>query len=108
MIGRLFLSYDAILRQAIRGRRGFELPFEMKSEARGVTVAHPLGNVADRQCGVSQEFRGLVQTNGLQVHSEIHPEVAYSNNGGGIGRAGEGRERWNNNSIEMAVIPINH
>lgn len=34
--------------------------------------------------------------------------VAYSNNGGGIGRAGEGRERWNNNSIEMAEIPINH
>jgi len=32
--------------------------------------------------------------------------VGYSNSGGGIGRTGEGRERWNNNSAEMAVIPI--
>ncbi len=32
--------------------------------------------------------------------------VGYSNSGGGVGRTGEGRELWNNNSAEMAVIPI--
>jgi hypothetical protein len=32
--------------------------------------------------------------------------IAYSNNGGGAGRVGEGRELWNNNSAELAVIPI--
>ncbi len=32
--------------------------------------------------------------------------VGYSNNGGNVGRVGEGRELWNNNSAELAVIPI--
>ncbi len=32
--------------------------------------------------------------------------VAYSNNGGNAGRAGKGRELWNNNSAELAVIPL--
>ena len=32
--------------------------------------------------------------------------VGYSNSGGGVGRVGNGRELWNNNSAEMAVIPI--
>ncbi|MFW5692730.1 MAG: exo-alpha-sialidase [Thermoguttaceae bacterium] len=32
--------------------------------------------------------------------------VGYSNSGGGAGRAGEGRELWNNNSAEMAIIPV--
>lgn len=32
--------------------------------------------------------------------------VGYSNSGGGIGRVGSGRELWNNNSAEMAVIPV--
>lgn len=32
--------------------------------------------------------------------------VGYSNNGGNVGRIGEGRELWNNNSAELAVIPI--
>jgi hypothetical protein len=32
--------------------------------------------------------------------------VGYSNSGGGVGRKGTGRELWNNNSAEMAVIPI--
>jgi hypothetical protein len=32
--------------------------------------------------------------------------VGYSNSGGGIGRVGEGRERWNNNSAELAVLPL--
>jgi hypothetical protein len=29
-----------------------------------------------------------------------------SNSGGGIGRKGEGRELWNNNSAELAIIPF--
>jgi len=32
--------------------------------------------------------------------------VGYSNNGGNLGRVGEGRELWNNNSTELAVIPV--
>lgn len=32
--------------------------------------------------------------------------VGYSNSGGGVGRRGEGRELWNNNSAEMAIIPV--
>ncbi len=32
--------------------------------------------------------------------------VGYSNDGGGVGRVGEGRELWNNNSAELAIIPI--
>jgi len=32
--------------------------------------------------------------------------VGYSNNGGKEGRIGTGRELWNNNSAELAVIPI--
>ena len=34
--------------------------------------------------------------------------VGYSNNGGNVGRVGEGRELWNNNSAELAVIPISN
>jgi len=33
-------------------------------------------------------------------------DVGYSNSGGGVGRVGENRELWNNNSAELAVIPI--
>jgi len=32
--------------------------------------------------------------------------VGYSNNGGNVGRKGTGRELWNNNSAELAVIPL--
>ena len=32
--------------------------------------------------------------------------VGYSNNGGNVGRIGEGRELWNNNSAELAIIPV--
>lgn len=32
--------------------------------------------------------------------------VGYSNSGGGVGRVGTGRELWNNNSAELAVIPV--
>ena len=32
--------------------------------------------------------------------------IGYSNNGGNTGRVGEGKQLWNNNSAEMAVIPV--
>ncbi len=32
--------------------------------------------------------------------------VGYSNNGGNVGRVGKGRELWNNNSAELAIIPL--
>lgn len=40
------------------------------------------------------------------IEHEGHLYVAYSNNGGNVGRVGEGRELWNNNSAELAVIPV--
>jgi len=30
----------------------------------------------------------------------------YSNSGGGVSRVGTGRELWNNNSDELAILPI--
>jgi len=35
-----------------------------------------------------------------------HLYIGYSNSGGKVGRIGEGRELWNNNSAELAVIPL--
>jgi hypothetical protein len=40
------------------------------------------------------------------IEHEGHIYVGYSNNGGHAGRIGSGRELWNNNSAELAVIPI--
>ena len=40
------------------------------------------------------------------VEHEGHLYVGYSNSGGTIGRTGSGRQRWNNNSAELAVIPL--
>jgi hypothetical protein len=40
------------------------------------------------------------------IEHEGHLYVGYSNNGGNVGRVGEGRELWNNNSAELAVIPV--
>ena len=40
------------------------------------------------------------------IEHEGHLYVGYSNDGGKVGRVGEGRELWNNNSAEMAVIPV--
>lgn len=40
------------------------------------------------------------------IEIEGHLYVGYSNSGGGVGRVGKGRELWNNNSAELAVIPL--
>jgi hypothetical protein len=40
------------------------------------------------------------------IEHEGHLYVGYSNDGGKVGRVGEGRELWNNNSAELAVIPV--
>jgi hypothetical protein len=48
---------------------------------------------------VSLSYPYAVEHNG-------HLYVGYSNNGANVGRIGEGRELWNNNSAELAVIPI--
>ncbi len=47
--------------------------------------------------------------NGIRyaIEHEGHLYVAYSNGGGGVGRPSKkGRESWNNNSAELAVIPL--
>jgi len=40
------------------------------------------------------------------IEHEGNLYVGYSNNGGNVGRVGQGRELWNNNSAELAVIPV--
>ena len=40
----------------------------------------------------------------IEHDGQLH--VGYSNSGGGVGRVGEGRQLWNNNSGELAVIPV--
>ncbi len=40
------------------------------------------------------------------VEYKEHLWVVYSNNGGDVGRTGQGRALWNNNSAELAIIPI--
>lgn len=40
------------------------------------------------------------------IEHDGHLYVGYSNNGGNVGRVGEGRELWNNNSAELAAIPV--
>jgi hypothetical protein len=40
------------------------------------------------------------------IEHDGHLYVGYSNSGGNVGRIGEGRELWNNNSAELAVIPV--
>ncbi len=40
------------------------------------------------------------------VEHDGHLFVGYSNSGGKAGRVGEGRELWNNNSGELAIVPV--
>jgi hypothetical protein len=40
------------------------------------------------------------------IEHDDHLYVGYSNSGGSEGRVGEGRQLWNNNSAELAVIPV--
>jgi hypothetical protein len=40
------------------------------------------------------------------IEHDGHLYVGYSNSGGGVSRVGEGRQLWNNNSGELAVIPV--
>lgn len=54
--------------------------------------------------GESHPKAGLAYPCALERDGFLY--VGYSNSGGGVGRAGTGRELWNNNSAELAVIPL--
>lgn len=54
--------------------------------------------------GESHEKASLAYPYALEHAGHLY--VGYSNSGGGVGRVGTGRELWNNNSAELAVIPI--
>ncbi|MBL9186232.1 MAG: exo-alpha-sialidase [Opitutaceae bacterium] len=54
--------------------------------------------------GESHEIAALAYPYAIEHAGYLY--VGYSNSGGGVGRVGTGRELWNNNSAEMAVIPI--
>jgi len=61
---------------------------------------------AEHAAGDAESHPGAALSYPYAVEREGKLYVGYSNSGGGIGRVGEGRERWNNNSIELAVIPL--
>ncbi len=54
--------------------------------------------------GESHERASLAYPYAIEHEGKLY--VGYSNSGGNVGRKGEGRELWNNNSAEMAVIPV--
>jgi hypothetical protein len=54
--------------------------------------------------GESHERAALAYPYAIEHDGKLY--VGYSNSGGGVGRTGEGRELWNNNSAELAIIPI--
>jgi hypothetical protein len=54
--------------------------------------------------GESHERASLSYPYAIEHNGHLY--VGYSNNGGNVGRIGEGRELWNNNSAELAVIPV--
>lgn len=56
--------------------------------------------------GPGESHPGAALAYPYAVEHEGKLYVGYSNNGGGAGRVGTGRELWNNNSAELAVIPI--
>jgi len=54
--------------------------------------------------GESHDRAALAYPYAVEHEGKLY--VAYSNSGGGVGRTGKGRELWNNNSAELAIIPI--
>jgi hypothetical protein len=54
--------------------------------------------------GESHPKAALAYPSAVEHEGKLY--VAYSNNGGNVGRQGSGRELWNNNSAELAVIPV--
>ena len=56
--------------------------------------------------GPGESHPGAALAYPYAVEHEGRLYVGYSNSGGGVGRVGTGRELWNNNSAELAVIPI--
>jgi hypothetical protein len=56
--------------------------------------------------GPGESHRNAALSYPYAVEHDGHLYVGYSNNGGNVGRVGTGRELANNNSAELAVIPL--
>jgi hypothetical protein len=56
--------------------------------------------------GPGESHRDAALAYPYAIEHDGHLYVGYSNNGGNAGRVGAGRELANNNSAELAVIPI--
>ena len=61
---------------------------------------------AEFLAGPGESHRDAALAYPYAVEHDGHLYVGYSNNGGNVGRVGAGRELANNNSAELAVIPI--
>ena len=56
--------------------------------------------------GPGESHRNAALSYPYAIEHDGHLYVGYSNNGGNVGRVGTGRELANNNSAELAVIPL--
>lgn len=61
---------------------------------------------ADFPAGPGESHKNAALAYPCAVEHDGKLYVGYSNNGGNVGRKGTGRELWNNNSAELAVLPI--
>lgn len=61
---------------------------------------------AEFPAGPGESHRNAALAYPCAIEHEGKLYVGYSNSGGGAGRVGTGRELWNNNSAELAVIPV--
>ena len=66
--------------------------------------ATPCSASGSRRISPSPTRRALAYPCAIEHEGKLY--VGYSNSGGGVGRKGQGRELWNNNSAELAVIPV--
>ena len=61
---------------------------------------------AEFPSGPGESHRNAALSYPCAIEHEGKLYVGYSNSGGGVGRVGRGRELWNNNSAEIAVVPV--
>ena len=66
----------------------------------------PVIRHAECSHGPCESHRNAALSYPYAIEHDGHLYVGYSNNGGNVGRAGSGRELANNNSAELAIIPL--
>lgn len=82
-------------------------PLTIALSRRGETSFSRVFRIRDAEhAGPGESHPGAALAYPYAVEHEGRLYVGYSNSGGGLGRKGQGRELWNNNSAELAILPI--